>query len=87
MLTQKRLEELQGVDIRLVDKNTLADMSGFQFDNSLSQAERAKRVFTKIRNPYLFRLGDMAVEVAFTENAPPLQDMMDSFLKRQKCGI
>ena len=62
-------------------------MSGFQFDNSLSQEERAMRVFTKIKNPYLFRLGDMAVEVAFTENAPPLQDMMDSFLKRQKCGI
>ena len=87
MFTQEQLDELQNIDIRTVDKNTLVDMSGFEFDNTLSQAERVKRIFEKIKNPYLYRLGDMAVKVEFTEGGPALQDLMASLLLRQKCGL
>ena len=78
---------MKAMDIQAVDKNTLADMSGFEFDNSLSQEERVKRIFEKIKNPYLFRLGDMAVKLEFADNGPSLQDLMTSFLLRQKCGL
>ena len=86
-MTHELLEELQSVDIRAVDKNTLADMSGFELDNTLSHEERVKRIFEKIQNPYLFRLDDMAVKIEFTEGGPPLQDLMRAFLLRQKCGL
>ena len=78
---------MKAMDIQAVDKDTLADMSGFEFDNSLSQEERVKRIFEKIKNPYLFRLGDMAVKLEFADNGPSLQDLMTSFLLRQKCGL
>jgi hypothetical protein len=87
MLTHEELEEMAKVDIRTVDKSTLVDMSGFEFDNTIPREERAKRVLEKIKNPYLFRLGDMAVKVEFTEGGPPLQDLLASFLLRQKCGV
>jgi len=87
MFTQGQLESMKAMDIQAVDKDTLADMSGFEFDNSLSQEERVKRIFEKIKNPYLFRLGDMAVKLEFADNGPSLQDLMTSFLLRQKCGL
>jgi hypothetical protein len=87
MLTHERLDEMRSADIRTVDKNTLADMSGFEFDKSLPQKERARRFFAAIKNPYLFRLDDMAVKVEFTEGGPTLQDLMASLLLRQKCGV
>jgi hypothetical protein len=87
MLMCERLDDLRNADIRNVDKDALPDMSGFRFDNNLPQDERAKRIYMATKNPYLFRLGDMAVKVEFAENGPPLQEVMTSFLLRQKCGI
>lgn len=85
--THEQLEELKKVDIRTADISTLVDMSDYVFDNTLSQAERAIRLLTKIKNPYLFRLGDMAVKLEFAENGKPLQDVIVAFLLRQKCGL
>jgi hypothetical protein len=78
---------MMNADIRTVDKSTLSDMSGFKFDKSLPQLERAKRFFTAIKNPYLFRLDDMAIKVEFTDDGPPLQDLMAALLLRQKRGV
>jgi hypothetical protein len=49
MLTHERLDEMRNADIRTVDKNTLADMSGFEFDKSLQQKERARRFFGQLK--------------------------------------
>lgn len=87
MVAQTQIDEMKNTDLRTVDKDTLADMSGFGFDITLSQAERAKRILEKMKNPYLFRLDDMVVKVEFTEGGPPMQDLMTSFLLRQKSGL
>jgi len=78
---------MRNADIRTVDRNTLTDMSGFEFDYSLSKEERAKRIFTMTKNPYLFRLGDTAVKLEFTEGGPSLQDLLASLLLRKKSGL
>ena len=85
--TQEELDAMQVIDIRTVDKSTLVDMSDFVFDNTLPQAERARRVLEKIKNPYLFRLGDMAVKVEFAESGPTMQELMASLLLRLKSGL
>jgi hypothetical protein len=87
MFTQDQLQELRGVDVRTVDRNTLTDMSGFEFDTALPLKERARRFFDATQNPYCFRLDDMAVKIEFSDNAPPLQDVMSALLLRQKCGV
>jgi hypothetical protein len=87
MLTQSRIEEMKNVDIRTVDRNALPDMSGFKFDNSLSQTERARRIYEASDNPYLFRLGDMMIKVEFAEQGKTLQEHMGALLLRQKCGL
>jgi hypothetical protein len=87
MVAQTRIDEMRNADIRAADKNTLADMSDFEFDNSLSQEERAKRIFEKTKSPYLFRLGDTAVKLEFAESGPTMQDLMASLLLRHKSGL
>ena len=87
MLLTDALNELKSVDIRTVNKNALADVSGFQFDNSLTPDKRVIRIFKTMGNPYCFRIGDMAVKVEFAENGQPLQNVMTSFLLRQKSGL
>ena len=87
MLSLKQLDELKSIDISAVDKNTLADISGMTFDNSLSREERMRRILRLTKNPYCFRYGDMAVKVEFSDGCPPLQDVMTNFLIRQKSGL
>jgi len=87
MITQNQLNDMRAVDIRTVDKAALSDVSGFQFDTTLSQEERAAQIISLTKNPYCFRYEDTAVKVEFAEDGPPLQDVMSGFLVRQKSGL
>jgi hypothetical protein len=86
---QKRIPitELASVDIETVNKADLVDVSGFTFDNTVPQEERAAHIVAAVKNPYCFRVGDLGVKLEFPENAPPLQDVFAEFLKREKSGL
>ena len=62
-------------------------VSGFPLDAGLSQEERVQQLVAQTKNPYCFRYGDMAVKLEFSDNAPPLQEVMTGFLVRQKSGL
>ena len=57
------ISELANVDIEAVDKADLVDVSGFTFDNTVPQEQRAERVIAAVKNPYCFRVGDMGVKL------------------------
>ena len=75
------------MDIEAVDKADLVDVSGFTFDNTVPQEQRAEHVIAAVKNPYCFRVGDMGVKLEFPEDAPSLQDVFADFLKRKKSGL
>lgn len=79
--------ELANIDIEAVNKEDLVDVSGFTFDNTVPQEQRASHIIAAVKNPYCFRVGDMGVKLEFSENAPPLQDVFAEFLKRKKSGL
>lgn len=81
------ISELASVDIEAVNKEDLVDVSGFTFDNTIPQEQRAERVIAAVKNPYCFRVGDMGVKLEFAEDAPALQDVFADFLKRKKSGL
>jgi len=87
MLMTEVLNEFKSVNIRTVNKDGLIDASDFQFDNSLTPPERVMQIFKTICNPYCFRIGDMKVKLEFAEKGQPLQEVMTSFLLRQKSGL
>lgn len=86
---QKRISitELANVDIETISKEELVDVSGFTFDNSIPQEQRAARVLETVKNPYCFRVGDMGVKLEFSDDAPTLQDTFTAFLLRKKSGL
>lgn len=81
------ITELASVNIDTVNKEDLVDVSGFTFDNSVPQEQRAARILATVKNPYCFRVGDMGVKLEFPEDAPALQDVLTDFLKRKKSGL
>jgi hypothetical protein len=81
------LTELASVNIDAVNKDDLVDVSGFTFDNSIPQEQRAARILKMVKNPYCFRVGDMGVKLEFSEDAPALQDVFTDFLIRKKSGL
>ncbi|MFV0414094.1 MAG: DUF6870 family protein [Oscillospiraceae bacterium] len=81
------ITELASVNIEAVNKEDLVDVSGFTFDNTVPQEQRAARILATVKNPYCFRVGDMGVKLEFPEDAPALQDVFTDFLKRKKSGL
>ncbi len=86
---QKRIPilDLASVNIEAVNKEDLVDVSGFTFDNTVPQEQRAARIFATVKNPYCFRVGDIGVKLEFSEDAPALQDVFTDLLKRKKSGL
>lgn len=86
-MSHSQLNQMKNVDIRTVNKAALPDVSNFHLDNGLSKKERAARILALLPNPYCFRCGDTVIKLEFTDNGPPLQEMMSQFLIRQKSGL
>lgn len=87
MIPIQQLDAMQSVDIGTIDKNTLVDVRGLQFDNSLSKRERIEQIIERTKNPYCFRYGDLGVKVEFTEEGPTLSDLLTDFFLRKKSGL
>ena len=78
-LTAQEIEQMKSVDIGAVDKETLADASGFTFDPMLPKETRAQRMLEHFKNPYCFRLGDMVIKLEFADEGPSLQELLTAF--------
>ena len=65
-----------------VDKiiDELVDIRDVKLDSSLGQAERIQSFLQQIKNPYCFRVGDVVVNVAYTEGGPTLNDCFADML-------
>lgn len=87
MITIEQINCMQSADIRAIDKNTLMDVQGFPFDNSLSKRERIERIIESTKNPYCFRYGELGVQVEFTDDGPTLCELLTNFLLRKKSGL
>ena len=78
----QRLSELAEIDIREVDKEDLTDLSGMDLDTQIPLVQRAGTILDKVKNPYCFLVGKIAVQVDFAENGTRLQDCLADFLHR-----
>ncbi len=80
MLTDAELDALRRVDIETVDKAALVDIRTVRVDASATDAERARQFCEQIKNPYVFRVGDVAVKVEYAENGGTLRDALRAYL-------
>ena len=81
MQNQIHLSELAEVDITTVNKEDLVDVSGLAFDNTVPREQRAAQVLRKVKNPYCFRVGKVAVSVGYAEGGATFEQRMEHYLQ------
>ena len=64
-MTKDELRKLSAVPICGCDEATLVDLCEVSVDNALPVNEKTDSFFRQIRNPYLFKVGDVVVKVEF----------------------
>ena len=57
--------ELKAESVASCDKATLVDISELKINTQKSSAERALDFAGQVKNPYLFKVGDIAVRVEY----------------------
>ena len=67
-MTQEALSALASQDINSADTKDLADISRFEIDRSLALDKRLDDFLLKVKNPYLFKVGDLTVKIKMKEN-------------------
>ena len=65
-----------------VDKSmdSLIDIRNVKLDRNLGQAERVRSYLQQIKNPDCFKVGDVVVNVAYTEGGATLNDCFADML-------
>lgn len=66
MLTKSQLDLCKAAEIALCDKNTLTDLRDITVDKSKSVMEKIENFTQQVKNPYLFKVGDVIVKVAYS---------------------
>lgn len=80
LISAEELRKMKDIDIRTVDKNQLIDLNSVVIDESKPVEERILSFIQQIRNPYCFRVGDVAVKVVYKENGPTFQQNLEDML-------
>lgn len=66
MLTKSQLDLCKAAEIALCDKNMLTDLRDITVDKSKSVMEKIESFTGQVKNPYLFKVGDVIVKVAYS---------------------
>jgi hypothetical protein len=60
------------------------DIKNIDIDMNASAADRAEQYLRQVKNPYHFRVGDIAVNVEFTEGGKSLRECVKAYLMGQR---
>lgn len=82
MIDSAELKDLKKVDIESCDKDQLIDINNVKVDRSGTLEQRLNSFLTQIKNPYLFKVGDIAVKVEFSSNKS-LEDSLTTLLSAE----
>lgn len=65
MLTRSQLALCKNAEIALCDKNALTDLRDIKVDKRKSVTKKTDTFIQQIKNPYLFKVGDVIVKVEY----------------------
>lgn len=79
MLNTQQLDAMSRMSLSEVNRNTLVDIASVHIDTSLPAVERMESYLQQVKNPYLFRSGDIAVRVCFSADGAELGDLLKRY--------
>lgn len=70
----------EDMNMRLIDRSALRDISGIRIDTTLPRDERIRSFVEQIGNPYCYRDGDIVVSIGYADTQVTLQDRLKSYV-------
>ena len=64
-----------------IDKSQLVDLRDVKIDQRLTKENRIKSYIKQVKNPYLFKVGDTAVRIRFTESGPSFEEKLLAIIR------
>ena len=80
---QTELNCMKNMDIEECDPDQLVDLRSLSIDRSLPVPQRMSSFIEQVKNPYLFKVDDIAVKVEFS-SGKSVEDSLFSFLLAEK---
>ncbi len=81
MFTPKELEDLKQVDPLTVNLDDLIDINDVEIQTELPKEERIADFIRQIKNPYLFKCGDVVVKIEFSDSVTTLTERMKQYMR------
>lgn len=81
MRTASELQQMRTLDPLYVDKNTLVDIESIQINMELPREERIIDFIEQIKNPYLFKCGNLVVQSVFSDSGVTLTERIKQYLR------
>lgn len=81
MFTPKELEDLKQVDPLTVNLDDLIDINDVEIQTELPREERIADFIRQIKNPYLFKCGDVVVKIEFSDSVTTLTERMKQYMR------
>lgn len=73
------LRELENVDIRTIEKDTLVEIKKVKIDPELECRERISSFVEQIKNPYCFICDGVIVKIGYTETEDTLEEKLNEY--------
>ena len=74
-------EDLKKIDVQSISKEDLTDIRNVLIDPGLRKEERIMDFIMQIKNPYLFRCGNLVVQSVFADTDVTLTDRLKQYFK------
>ncbi len=74
------LDEMQNIDIRNVDKDSLVNIEDVEIDMNLPQEERVKKFIEQVGNPYIYKSKGIVVKSTFSDDGKSLDDLVEKLV-------
>lgn len=82
----EQLDAMSRISLSEVNRNELVDIASVHIDTTLPAAERMENYLQQVKNPYLFRSGNIAVRVRFSPGGAELGDLLKRYFISLKKG-
>ena len=80
MITKYELENLKKVDIKNCSINELVDIREVKVNNDKPMHEKFIDFINQLKNPYLFKVGDIVVKLNFSDNEQTFQKKFENII-------
>lgn len=74
-------ENLKEMDVQSINKEDLTDIRNVLINPDLGKEERIAEFILQIKNPYLFRCGNLVVQSVFADTDVTLTDRLKQYFK------